>query len=156
MRPSRPSHLHGGSVDVAFAPSPRCVLVVGAVGLWPAEILAWISGAGYRLLPLHDISVALSHVLLDGVSAVLIRTHQISICEEIAFQMCRKVSPGTAIVALSGPGGEPSTHEPSSTCVTAWLTWPTSREIVLNAVRKPGQLCIERRKAPRASRSGAA
>ena len=156
MTASRPSHLHGASVGVADGPSPSCVLVIGAVGLWPAEILTWISEAGYRLLPLHDISVALSHVLLDGVSAVLVRTHQISIREEIAFQMCRKVSPRTAIVALSGRAEDPATHALSSTCVTAWLNWPMSREILLSAVGNPGQTRTERRKRPRAPRSGAA
>lgn len=156
MRQSRPPHPLGAGRGATFASSPSCVLVVGAVGLWPPEVLRWISGAGYRLLPLQDVSAALSHVLLDEVCAVLVRSHQVSIREEIAFQMCRKVSPGTAIVAFDGRACDPATHASSSTCVTAWLNWPVSRDVLLSAFGNPGHNRTERRKRPRATRSGAA
>lgn len=130
------------------------ILVLGAVGLWPAELLSWIRDAGYRIVELLDVSVALSHVLIDDVRAVLIRSHQFSIRETVVLSLCRRASPGTAVVEFERRAARRPSADAIGACTTACLTWPSTPALVLaalgsNGARKPGRAASGRSRAKR-------
>lgn len=116
--------------------TPGVVVLVGADGLWPAQLIRWIEAAGYTLLRLLDISVAVSHVALHSADAVMVRSHQVHMREIVALRMCRKLSPGTAVVLL-GTQRSGSEHQKALDChATGVIAWPEARPVVLDVLQQ--------------------
>jgi DNA-binding NtrC family response regulator len=115
-------------------PQRSVVLLVGTSAVWPNELAKLLNPNEWDFVTLKDLEEVPQQLKRRPVRAVIMTPRSWSGRELITLRECRADSPQTALVVMGEEPAGPTLKRAFENGATAFLRWPASPEVVLQAL----------------------
>jgi DNA-binding NtrC family response regulator len=110
------------------------VLLVGASGVWPDELIKLLDPEEWDFIVLKDLEEVPAQLENGAVRAIVMTPRVWSGRELLVLRECRADSPHTAFVVMAEDPVGPALKRAFENGATAFLRWPASPEALLHAL----------------------
>jgi DNA-binding NtrC family response regulator len=110
------------------------VLLVGTSSVWPEELGKLLGPDEWDFVLLRDLEDVPSQLKSRPVRGVIMTPRSWSARELVVLRECRADSPETALVVMAEDPVGPALKRALENGATAFLRWPASPEVVLEAL----------------------
>lgn len=114
--------------------TPRTVVLIGERREWPPDFESLLTAEGYAAGHLPELEAVLPIVEVAAVRALFVVARPLGASDVLTLRRIRQMSPQTGIVVLARTPTDPDLKLAFESGATAFLSWPASREAVLQAV----------------------
>jgi DNA-binding NtrC family response regulator len=101
---------------------------------WPAALIAAVARDGYVVLRIDDLTTARSFLGNRGIKALFMRARPLGANDVLVLRECRRLSPATAIIAMTMASNQPDIKRAFESGATAFLSWPAAPDAVRQAL----------------------
>lgn len=109
---------------------PQFVALVGEAPDWQPELQALLVREGFATGRVDQLETVLSMLAGGAVNALFLAAGPLAASDLLLLQKIRKVSPRTAVVAVTKTPTDPDLKRAFESGATAFLSWPASNDAV--------------------------